>query len=403
MTLITGIRQLLTLRGPSGPRKGEEMRSMGIIEDGAVTVQSGIITAVGRRKDLSTPGAEVVDLEGRVLMPGLIDAHTHAVFAGSRVDEFEMRLEGASYSEIAQAGGGIRSSMRAVRDATEENLLAKTLQHLTWMRDSGTVAAEVKSGYGLDLESELKMLRVARRAADILGMPISTTFLGAHAIPPEFAGDKNSYLLHVTHRMLPAVAAQDLANAVDMFVEVGYFDDEDARELSSAARSYGLRMRLHADQMQDANGAELASEIGAWTADHLEHTPASKFAKLLESGTIPVLLPASVSCLCHSVYPDARGMIDAGLPVVLATDFNPGSAPCPSLPWVMQVACTQMRLTPAEAIAACTVNASYAAGFDATLGTIETGKEARFTVLDSDDYREIAYYAGRSMTRVLEP
>ena len=282
-----------------------------------------------------------------------------------------------------------------------DELLAETIKHLNWMHDCGTVALEIKSGYGLDLESELKMLRVARRAGEVTDMPVTTTFLGAHAIPPEFAGDKSSYMLHLIHRMLPSVAAQNLAEAVDMFVEIGYFDEDDARELSEAAASYGLRLRLHADQMQDAGGAILAADLGAWTADHLEHTPPSAFGALRQSGTIPVLLPASVSCLCHHVYPDARGLIDAGLPVVLATDFNPGSSPCPSLPWVMQISCTHMRMSPAEVIAACTINAAHAAGFQERLGSIEPGKEARFTLLEAEDYREIAYYAGRPMASAL--
>ncbi|MCH7904598.1 MAG: imidazolonepropionase [Armatimonadetes bacterium] len=377
----------------------------GVIEDATVLVSDGVIVAVSEGQQVP-PDVETIDVGGRVVTPGLIDAHTHAVFAGSRVDEYEMRAKGASYQEIASAGGGIKATMRAVRKATESELFDQSKKHADWMFRSGTTTAEMKSGYGLTLEDELKMLRVIKRLDEETPIDTQATFLGAHAVPPEF-DDRAAYMDYLCDAMMPAVMEQGIAVAVDMFVEDGYFSHEDAERLAncsaglqtcigdergSRGRSPSLRLRLHVDQFS-TGGAVLAARLNASTADHLEQTTDTGIEALKESGTIPVLLPGSVYALGLGKYPDARKMIDEGLPVVLATDFNPGSSPTPSLPMIMSLACTQMGMTPAEALLACTKNAATALGYK-DRGQIKQGTVADLVAWDVDDYREIPYFFG---------
>src|ERR1700733_3800118 len=377
------------------------MRDLGIIAGGAMLIEEGRIVQVGTRAEVEPsigPNDTVIDAAGRVVMPGFVDAHTHPVFAGNRAAEFEQRIEGASYAEIAAAGGGIRSTVRATRDASEEQLLDAAQKYAGWFLAGGTTTIEAKSGYGLTLEDECKLLRVIGRLDRIRAVP---TFLGAHEIPDEFRGQPSHYADLVIHEMLPAVATQRLARFCDVFCEPGIFSIEESRRVLSAARSLGLGLRMHADQLSDSGGATLAAELHAATADHLEHTSAHGILALRSAGVQPVLLPGSVYALGLARYPNAREMIEAGLAVVLATDFNPGSSPTPSMPMILSLACTQMKMAPAEAITAATINAAYSLGRGGDIGSLEAGKQADFVIHDCRDYREIAYFFGAPLVQAV--
>ncbi|MGA2182579.1 MAG: imidazolonepropionase [Bryobacteraceae bacterium] len=394
---LLNCRQLVTLAGPARPRTGVELRDLGIIDDGAMLVRDGRVEQTGPRAEIEPligPECEVLDAGGRVVMPGFVDAHTHLVFAGHRAAEFEQRCAGASYQEIAASGGGIRATVRATRAATEDELIEATRRRIQWMLRSGTTTAEVKSGYGLSMDDELKMLRVIRRLSDAGPLRLVPTFLGAHEVPDEYRGRRGAYLDLIVDEMLPRIAAGKLAEYCDVFCEEGVFTIAETRRILEAAREYGLGLRLHADQLSNSGGARLAAELHAATADHLEQTDAVGIAALAEAGVQPVLLPGSVFALGLQRYPAARAMIDAGLAVVLATDFNPGSSPTPSMPLILFLACTQMKMTPAEAITAATINAAYSVGRGAVLGSLETGKLADFVIHDCADYREVVYWLG---------
>jgi imidazolonepropionase len=395
---VTNCAQLVTLAGPAAPRTGTAMRNLGIITDGAMLIENGRIAQVGKRAEIEpqiTQNDSIIDAGRRIVLPGFVDAHTHPVFAGNRAAEFEQRTEGATYAEIAASGGGIRSTVRATRAATEDQLLHAARRYVHWFHSGGTTTIEAKSGYGLTLEDELKILRVIGRLEEIRTVP---TFLGAHEIPDEFCGRPSEYTDLVIHEMLPAVsqgaAKSQLAIFCDVFCEPGIFSIEESRRILSAARALGLGLRIHADQLSDSGGATLAAELGAATADHLEHTSARGILALQSAGVQPVLLPGSVYALGSARYPAAREMIQAGLAVVLATDFNPGSSPTPSMPMILSLACTQMKMTPAEAVTAATINAAYSLGRGADLGSLEPGKRADFVIHDCGDYREIAYFFG---------
>jgi imidazolonepropionase len=333
----------------------------------------------------------VVDAGNRVVMPGFVDAHTHPVFAGNRAPEFEQRASGATYAEIAAAGGGIRSTVRQTRAASEDALLRAAQKYVGWFLENGTTTIEAKSGYGLRPEDEYKLLRVIGNIQPLRTVP---TFLGAHEIPDEFRKDPAKYVDLVVQEMLPKVAAERLAEYCDIFCEPGIFGIEDSRRILIAARMLGLGLRLHADQLSKSGAAVLAAELGATTADHLEHTDALGIAALKAAGVQPVLLPGSVYALGSSRYPDARAMLDAGLAVVLATDFNPGSSPTASMPMILSLASTQMKMTPAEAITATTINAAHSLNRGDEIGSLEPGKRADFVIHDCEDYREIGYFFG---------
>jgi len=395
-TIVTNCAQLVTLAGPAGPRTGLAMRDLGIIEEGAMLIEGGRVVQLGTRaaiESLITQHDTVIDADGRMVLPGFVDAHTHPVFAGNRAAEFEQRCEGATYAEIAASGGGIRSTVRATRAASEDQLLGAAQRYIAWFHAGGTTTIEAKSGYGLTLEDELKMLRAIGRLENIRTVP---TFLGAHEIPDEFRGHPAEYATLVIEEMLPAVAnsQKPLAKFCDVFCEPGIFSIEESRRVLTAARALGLGLRMHADQLSESGGAALAAELGAATADHLEHTGARGILALESAGVQPVLLPGSVYALSSGRYPAAREMIEAGLAVVLATDFNPGSSPTPSMPMILSLACTQMKMTPGEAITAATVNAAYSLGLGSKTGSLEPGKRADFALHDCADYREIAYFFG---------
>lgn len=383
--------QLVTLAGPSRPRVRDELQDLAIIPNGAMTIRHGLIEAIGTHSQIQsqiTTHHEIIDARGQVVLPGFVDAHTHAVFAGTRVDEFELRSSGATYEQIAAQGGGIRSTVRKTRAASEDELFQTAQRYHHWFLRTGTTTLEAKSGYGLSLEDELELLRVIRR------LDYVPTFLGAHEIPDEFRGNTAAYARLIIEEMLPAVARARLAEYCDVFCEPKVFDVPSARQILTAAKALGFKLRVHADQLSRSGASELAAELGAATADHLEAIDDSGIASLARANVQPVLLPASVYTLGSRRFPPARQMIDAGLALVLATDFNPGSSPTPSMPFVLSLASTQMRLTPAEAITAATINAACSLDRGSDIGSLEPGKRADFAIHDCLDYREIAYFAG---------
>ncbi|HKO99697.1 MAG TPA: imidazolonepropionase [Pyrinomonadaceae bacterium] len=394
---VINCSHLVTLAGPARPRVGPELRDLGIINNGALLIQNGKIVKSGSRSEIESlisPETETVDAGGRVVMPGFVDAHAHPVFAGARVGEFEERSEGATYQEIAARGGGIQSTVNATRAANLDELVAAGRHYADWFLRTGTTTVEAKSGYGLTVEDELKILRAIRQLDRETALRYVPTFLGAHSIPSEFKSNRDDYVRLVIEEMLPQVAGNQLAEFCDVFCEKKVFTTEESYQLLSAAKQYGLGLRIHADQLSLSGGAKLAAKLGAITADHLEHTDAEGIAALKSAGVQPVLLPGSVYALGSSRYPAAREMIDAGLAVVLATDFNPGSSPTPSMPMVLSIAATHMKITPAEGITACTINAAYSLNLGDQIGSLESGKIADFVIHDCEDYREIAYFFG---------
>jgi imidazolonepropionase len=387
---VVNCSELVTLAGPARPRVGRELRNLSIVRDGALLIRDGRIAFAGSRDDLNIRGdVETVDAGGRIVMPGFVDAHTHPVFAGNRADEFEKRAEGATYQEIAAAGGGIRSTVRKTRAASEDDLVRAAARYTEWFLRNGTTTIEAKSGYGLSLEDELKLLRAIARIDAPRTVP---TFLGAHEIPDEYRGRREAYVELVIHEMMPK--ASQIARFCDVFCEPRVFPVDDARRVLIEARKHGLGLRMHADQLENGGGALLAAELRANTADHLEHTEANGIAALQHAGVQPVLLPGSVYALGSRKYPGAREMIDAGLAVVVATDFNPGSSPTPSMPMILSLAATQMKMTPAESITASTINAAYSLGLGGEIGSLEPGKRADFVIHDCADHRELAYFFG---------
>jgi imidazolonepropionase len=388
---VINCKQLVTLAGPPRPRIRDELKNPGIIPNGAMLVRDGVIEAVGAQSDIRsqiTSEHEMIDARGRVVLPGFVDAHTHAVFAGDRVDEYELRAAGATYEQIAERGGGIRSTVRKTRAASEDDLLQTAQRHRQWFLRTGTTTLEAKSGYGLNLNSELKLLRVIGRLEYV------ATFLGAHEIPDEYRGAPAAYVRLLIEEMLPAVAKSRLAEYCDVFCEPKVFDVSTARKILSAATILGLKLRVHADQLSPSGAAQLAAQLRAKTADHLEYLDDEGLDALARAQVQPVLLPASVYTLGSSRFAPARAMIDAGLAIVLATDFNPGSSPTPSMPFVLSLASTHMRMTPAEALSAATINAAYSLDRGDRIGSLEPGKNADFVIHDCGDYREIAYFAG---------
>jgi imidazolonepropionase len=394
---VVNCGQLITLAGPSRARAGVEMRELAIISGGAMLVRDGLIERTGTQQEIDPfigNGYRIVDAKGRSVLPGFVDAHTHPVFAATRVDEYELRSSGATYEEIAAAGGGIRSSVRKTRAASEQDLFDLARRRAQWFLRTGTTTIEAKSGYGLSLESELKMLRVIRRLGEEGFLRVVPTFLGAHEIPDEYRGNTEGYVDLLIHEMLPKVAELKLAEYCDIFCEPRVFNTSSARRYLQAAKDLNFGLRVHADQLELSGAAELAAELGANTADHLEQLEDAGIQALLAAHVQPVLVPGSVHSLGKKKYAPARAMIDCGLPVVLATDFNPGSSPTPSIPFVLSLACTQTRMTPSEALTAATINAAYSLRRGHLIGSLEPGKQADFVIHDCTDYREIPYFAG---------
>lgn len=392
---VVNIGQLVTLAGPARPRVGAELCDLGIIEDAAMIVENGRIAGAGTYRDLVSrvpSHATVIDAGQRCVTPGFVDAHTHLVFCGTRADEFERRIGGATYQEIAAAGGGILRTVKLTREASEDELLTTARRNRDWMLRGGTTTLEAKSGYGLDRETELRILSVIARL-DVEGPArIVPTLLAAHTVPPEYADRRAEYVRMICDQLIPEVAAQKLARYCDAFCDDHAFTVDECREVLAAAKRAGLGLRIHAEQFRPGTGADLAAQLGAATADHLETATDETLRHLQRAGVQPVLLPGSVFALSRTQYPPARKMIEAGLAPVLATDFNPGSSPVPSMPFMLSLACLQMRMLPSEALAAATINAAASLGLADRIGSLEPGKQADFLIHEFRDYRELAYF-----------
>jgi imidazolonepropionase len=397
---LINIRQLVSVAAHGARVKtGAAMRDLGIIENAAVMVENDTITWVGSMNDLSMSslGGEtnVLDCMERVLFPGFVDAHTHALFAGDRSREFSMRCAGATYQEIAAAGGGILSTVREVRNASKKELKKNARRFLSKMLKHGTTTVEIKSGYGLSPDDELKMMEAINELREEEIITVVPTFLGAHAFPPEFAGDNAGYLDQLMNRMIPYIGSKKLAAFCDVFCERGYFSVDDARKILLHAKEFGMASKIHAEELSPLGGAELAAEIGASSADHLEHIGEAGLRAMADAGTVAVLLPG-VSFFLQHPYAPARAILDAGIPVAIASDFNPGSCMSYDMPMMMTIACTQMKISPEEAIVASTLNAAAAINLSGVIGSIETGKKADFVLLDIPDYRNLPYHFGEN-------
>jgi imidazolonepropionase len=395
--LITGCSQLLTLRGPA-PRRGPALSDLGIVRDGALLVREGTIVAVGPRRRIErlpeARRARAIEAGGRVVLPGFVDSHTHLIYPASRAAEYELRIAGATYEQIARAGGGILSTVQKLRRASPVSLKQ---QALAWLREfaaHGTTTVEAKSGYGLDATSELKILRVLRALGRAQALEIAPTFLGAHVVPPEYRKRPGAYVDLLARKLIPQVAREGLAEFCDVFCDRGAFSVSASRQIFTAARASGLVPRIHAEQLARTGAARLAIEMRAASADHLEKLNAADIRALAKSDVACTLLPGCCFHLGLKHYGPARRLIEAGAIVALATDFNPGTSPTLSMPMVMSLACTQMRMTPAEAITASTINAAYALRRHGRIGSLSAGKQADVAVFDVEDYREIPYYFG---------
>ncbi|MFZ0211685.1 MAG: imidazolonepropionase [Candidatus Acidiferrales bacterium] len=395
--LITNCSEILTLRGPA-PKRGRNLVEIGLLRDGALLVRDGRIAAIGPRRRIEalrdSRRARKLDLGGRVVLPGFVDSHTHLIFAASRAAEYEQRIGGASYEEIARAGGGIVNSALRLRKTSSADLKSRARARLAQFGAHGTTTIEAKSGYGLDWESERKILVALRDLEGEQPIEIARTFLGAHVVPPEFRGRADEYVDLLCKRWIPEVAAENLAEFCDVYCDRGAFSVSQSRRILTAARACGLGLRVHAEQVARTGAARLAVELNAASADHLEKLSAGDIRALAKSNVTCTLLPGCCFHLGLAHYAPARKLIDAGAIVGLATDFNPGTSPTLSMPLILSLACTQMRMTPAEAISAATINAAYSLGRHDRVGSLEVGKFADFAVFDVADYREIPYYFG---------
>jgi imidazolonepropionase len=394
---LKNISQLVTVAA-NGARvkEGAAMRQLGVLRDAGVLCLGGKIAWVGRMTDWhGTLPEDITELDasGSVVFPGFVDSHTHMMFAGSREVEFTMRAEGATYQQIADQGGGILSTMHAVRRATKKELKRSTSRYMADMLRYGTTTVEVKTGYGLEMESEVKMLEAINELKNEEIMTVVPTFLGAHAIAPEFRSDSAGYVSLICERMIPYAGKKNLATFCDVFCEEGYFGVEEAARILEEAKRWGMALKVHADELTPSGGAELAAQVGAVSADHLENVSERGISALEKAGVVAGLLPG-VSFFLNHGYAPARRIIDAGVPVAIASDFNPGSCMSYSLPLMMTIACTQMKMTPEEAIAAATLNGAAALGLSNTAGSIEVGKHADMVLADIPDYRFIVYHFG---------
>ena len=401
--LLHSISQLVTMSGASGYRIGKQMNDLGVIEDASVLIEDDSIRWVGPSasldKDLLKDPYDV-DCTGRTVLPGFVDCHTHTMFTGSRENEFALRASGASYQEIAQRGGGILSTVRSVRASTKRELKQLTSQRLDAMLRHGTTTVEIKSGYGLEEKSERLMLEGLNELHKEHYVSISPTFLGAHAIPPEFDGDGQKYLTFLADRMLPYIMQRSLAGTCDIFCETGYFDIASTRTFLQRAKDLGFLLRLHADQLTDIGASALGAELGAVSVDHLECFPVSNIPLLKKSGTAAVLLPGSTFFL-GGPYAPARDLIDGNVPVALATNFNPGSSMSFSMPMMMTIACTQMNMSVEECLTATTINAATVLGRSNETGSIAPGKKADLVVYDAPSYAYIPYHFGENHVRTV--
>ncbi|MGE1165261.1 imidazolonepropionase [Peribacillus simplex] len=392
--------QLATLTSDrKGPRSKEAMSELGLIEDGSIWMESGLIQAIGTTKELEElyadrmHEAEVFDASGHLVTPGLVDPHTHVVYGGSREREFEMRLEGATYMDIMNGGGGIHATTRMTREASEEELMEQTTRRLDSFLAHGVTTVEGKSGYGMNLETELKQLRVMKKLQEEHPIDLVPTFMGAHAVPKDYKGREDEFVDHLINDMLPIVSEEKLAEFNDVFCEKGVFTPEQSERILKAGKKYGLIPKIHADEIEPYGGAELAAEIGAISAEHLLKASEEGIQAMAKSGTIACLLPATALYLREDAAPGRR-MVDEGVAVAISTDCNPGSSPTTSMPLVMNLACISMRLTPAEALTAATYNAACAINRQEKVGSLEVGKQADVVLWNVENYQELQYLFG---------
>ena len=394
-TLVVNCGQLLTLAGADGPRSGAELQELGIARDAALYVEHGRIVAAGAYREMHdrvSSDAQVIDAQGRAVLPGFVDAHTHPVFGGNRISDLEKRIGGSTYQEIAAGGGGISSTLKHTREATEEDLLNTVERHAAWFLRGGTTTIEAKSGYGLTYDSEIKILQVLRTLQRSSPLRIVPTLLAAHIVPSEFRESRAAYQALITEELLPFVTQHNLAENCDVFCDDHAFTVEEARSILTKAKACGLGLRMHVEQFRADGGAQLAAELGAKTADHLECVTAEGIAALKSAGVQPVLLPASVFALSRTEYPNARAIIEAGLAPVIATDFNPGSSPTASMPFILALSALYMGMLPAEAIVASTINAAASLDLAQEIGSLTPGKRADFVIHECEDYRELSYF-----------
>ncbi|HLF20466.1 MAG TPA: imidazolonepropionase [Bacteroidota bacterium] len=395
--LLKNIKQLVTVNANGGLVKtGNDMRNIGVIENAALLIENGVIRWAGTTNDFREKlkkDADVFDAEKYVAFPGFVDAHTHLVFAGSRENEFAMRAQGMTYQQIAEQGGGILETVKATRAATKKELKKLASKRLDSLIQHGTTTVEIKSGYGLDEDSEIKMLEAINELGKEHFMTIVPTFLGAHAVPPEFRDRRNDYVNAVCERMLPYIAKKNLARFCDVFCDKGYFTVDNARTILQKAKSLKMDLKIHADELANIGASSLAAELGVVSADHLENITGEGIKKLQKSGTVAVLLPG-VSFFLDHAHANARALINGGVPVSIASDFNPGSCMSFSMPLMMTIACTQMHMTPEEAITASTLNAAAALRLSDKLGSIETGKQADIVLCEIPNYQYLSYHFG---------
>ena len=395
--------QLLTLAGAPLPRRGRDLEDLGIMPGGGLLAIDGAIAATGPTRELEGAArrvkARAIDCRGRVVMPGFVDSHTHLIFAGSRVDDYERRIKGASYEEIAKAGGGIRSTARLVAQASTKALVTQALTFLDQVAACGTTTLEVKTGYGLEVESEIKLLRVLGQLVKGSGLPAAQlelvpTLLAAHALPAGFESRRDDYIDGVVNRLVPFAARYKLARFIDCFCDRGAFTVEECRRVFEAGRRLGLEVRVHAEQLARTGAARLAIDMNAASADHLDHLSQADIRALARSETVATFVPGANFHLGLSAYPPARRLIDQGAAVALATDFNPGTSPTWNMQFILSLACDALRMTPAEAVSAATINAAFSLRRSKQVGSLEPGKQADIIVMAVDDYRKIPYYFG---------
>lgn len=400
MLLLKNIAQVVSLQGPRVPRTGDAMSELGIIENGTILIRGERIVWVGPTRDFPVrkpdAGYETLDCVGLdlVALPGFVDGHTHPIFGGTRVEEYDLRCRGKTYQEIAAAGGGIAASMRQLRAATLDQLVERAERYFWHFLSHGTTTIEAKSGYGLSLDDEMKMLQALASLRGQSRLEVVPTFLGAHDVPAEYKNKRHEYVRQIVEEMIPRVAREDLAQFCDVFCDDGYFSVEESRTILQAAKQAGLGLRIHADELAHSGGARLAAELNARSADHLEWIDDEDIEVLKKAGTVATLLPGTAFNLGIQQYPPARKLIAAGVPVALATDFNPGSCFSLNMQLMLSIACSQMKMTPAEAITAATVNGAYSLGLSERLGSLEEGKQADIVLMDVADYRELPYFFG---------
>ena len=394
---IKNILQLVTVAsGGKRIKVGAEMNELDILHNAGVLCENGMISWVGAMDDWKRTLPDdiaIIDASGKVVLPGFVDSHTHMMFAGNRAEEFALRSQGATYQQIAEAGGGILNTIKHVRSATKRDLKKQTLRYMNDMMRHGTTTVEIKTGYGLDMDSEVKMLEAINELRDEEMITVVATFIGAHAYPPEYKQEKRAYVELLLRKMIPYVGQRKLAVFCDVFCERSYFELEESEQILNEGKKWGMQPKVHADELTPLGGAELAARVGAVSADHLEHISEAGVRALRDAGVVATLLPG-VSFFLNHGYADARALLDNGVGVAIATDFNPGSCMSYSMPMMMTIACTQMKMSPEEALVASTLNGAAALNLSSSVGSIEVGKKADMIIADVPDYRYLAYHFG---------